>query len=132
MLEMQLPGICGCWMPCSFSPDERRAGRLDISKRQRIDGDTFEPLPHEVIADPVLSSAILANESAAPRAEVAKPLDDEVEEGDVSGHVTTDSSSSDSDGGDRELVQRQFFPPTVPDGTPSCSIKSRSYCITCV
>ena len=68
------------------------------------------------MTDPLVSSATLASESAAPRAEVENSVADEVDEGDVSGHVTTDSSSSDSDGGDRELVQRQFFPPTAPNG----------------
>ena len=32
------------------------------------------------------------------------------------GYVTTDSSSSDTDDGERELVQRQFFPPVAPAG----------------
>ena len=40
----------------------------------------------------------------------------EADDGEVGGHVTTDSSSSESDDGERELVQRQFLPPTVPHG----------------
>ena len=56
------------------------------------------------------------NEKNVPGAEGAIPLGEGADDGEVSGHVTTDSSSSDSDEGARELVQRQFLPPTVPEG----------------
>ena len=55
----------------------------------------------------------------------------EADEEEVGGYVTTDSSSSDSDEGERECVPRQFYPPTAPNGFSFfCKINGRSCCIT--
>ena len=89
----------------SFKPDESRAGRLDLSKRQRMDGENFDPILNEQTIEPVPPVALRPRDVAADRAEGPGPLSDEVDDGEVSGHVTTDSSSSDSDGGERGLVQ---------------------------
>ena len=98
----------------AFKPDESRAGRLDVSKRLKVGNldmsqevlETFSPLDeaHEV-------SGGLLNEAEPEkgRLELAEDLGDEAD-----GYVTTDSSESDTDEEDRELVQRHFHPPVAP------------------
>ena len=68
--------------------------------------ETFSPLDeaHEI-------SGGLLNEAEPEkgRLELAEDLGDEAD-----GYVTTDSSESDTDEEDRELVQRHFHPPVAP------------------
>ena len=100
----------------SFRPDESRAGRLDTSKRQRVDGALVDPVLQEATFDFLPPLVAGVNEKRKPGAEGETILGEDADDGEAGGHVTTDSSSSDSDEGTRELVQRQFFPPTAPDG----------------
>ena len=104
----------------SFRPDESRAGRLDLAKRQKVDEFGNDKLLDEGIPDLLTSRD--AGTSVRPDL-VAEAVDqswDVSADVEAGGHITTDSSSSDSDEGDREIVQRQFLPPTAPDGYVFC------------
>ena len=100
----------------SFRPDESRAGRLDTSKRQRVDDAVVDLVLQEAKFDILPALVPGVNEMRAPGAEGPNLSGDEADDREASGHVTTDTSSSDSDEDTRELVQRQFFPPTAPEG----------------
>ena len=99
----------------AFKPDESRAGRLDFSKRQKADdftgvSDLHEPF--DFIGDINKEHGQLDLDAEIVEGQAMKAGDggDEAE-----GYVTTDSSSSDTDEGERELVQRQFYPPVAPE-----------------
>ena len=98
----------------AFKPDESRAGRLDVSKGSKIGSlgvnperlETFSPLSE-------------ANEAAEDLHNEAEPGEGRLGLGEdlgeeADGYVTTDSSESDTDKEDRELVQRHFYPPVAP------------------
>ena len=98
----------------AFKPDESRAGRLDLSKRPRVgdvneEQDMFGTFDHMDETNKV--SGDMRIEANLGEGQLIA-ADDFGEEAD--GYVTTDSSSSDTDDGERELVQRQFFPPVAP------------------
>ena len=99
----------------AFKPDESRAGRLDVSKRQKVDDFIGVPELHEPL-DP-FSDINKAPERFVFDAEPEEGQAAEVGDGgdEAGGYITTDSSSSDTDEGERELVQRQFFPPVAPE-----------------
>ena len=116
----------------AFKPDESRAGRLDFSKRQKVDdftgvSDLHEPfdfigdidrehgqldLDAEIVETPETDPNFKPNGNMRPLGLKTNAGDGEDE---AEGYVTTDSSSSDTDEGERELVQRQFYPPVAPE-----------------
>ena len=97
-----------------FKPDESRAGRLDVSKRSKLEGLGMTPDLLETF-----SQLDEANEEAEDFHNDAEPSNerlgfaDDLDDG-ANGYVTTDSSESDTDREDRELVQRHFYPPVAP------------------
>ena len=108
----------------AFKPDESRAGRLDASKRQRVDDFTCASELLESM-DPI---GDINNTHEQFRLDAEPEEGQAVETGDcgdeAEGYVTTDSSSSDTDEGEREVVQRQFFPPDAPEHFHSCNTRS--------
>ena len=116
----------------AFKPDESRAGRLDFSKRQKVDdftgvSDLHEPFDFigdidrehgqldfdaEIVETPETDPNFKPNGNMRPLGLKTNAGDGEDE---AEGYVTTDSSSSDTDEGERELVQRQFYPPVAPE-----------------
>ena len=98
----------------AFKPDESRAGRLDVSKRLKVGNldvnpevlETFSPLDEAIEV-----SGELLNEAEPDKGRLgfAEDLGEEAD-----GYVTTDSSESDTDEDERELVQRHFYPPVAP------------------
>ena len=97
-----------------FKPDESRAGRLDVSKRSKLEGLGMTPDLLETF-----SQLDEANEEAEDFHNDAEPSNerlgfaDDLDDG-ANGYVTADSSESDTDREDRELVQRHFYPPVAP------------------
>ena len=97
-----------------FKPDESRAGRLDVSKRSKLEGLGMTPDLLETF-----SQLDEANEEAEDFHNDAEPSNerlgfaDDLDDG-ANGYVTTDSSESDTDREDRELVQRHFYPLVAP------------------
>ena len=99
-----------------FRPDESRAGRLDNTKRQRVE-DVLDETTHFSFP-PAMPSADVPENFEVPEPVSNEPdlaeggSDDEVD----GGHVTTDSSSSESEQEERQRVHRQFDPPQAPSG----------------
>ena len=99
-----------------FRPDESRAGRLDNTKRQRVEDVLDETTQFSV--PPAMPSADVPENFEVPEPVSNEPdlaeggSDDEVD----GGHVTTDSSSSESEQEERQRVHRQFDPPQAPSG----------------
>lgn len=96
-----------------FIPDASRAGRLVSSKKQR----TSEPEEIEGALDGEghQSDQNLEEDNMSLLAADGKEAE-QLQDDDCEGHVTTDSSSDSSSEDDREVVEKQFLPPTAPDG----------------
>ena len=99
----------------TFKPDESRAGRLDLSKRQRTRDDLGDDF-HQLEIDIPLPETSVVPELHEPETKGKVEVVEEAQDDEDAGHVTTDSSDSETDDEDRALVQRQFLPPTIPDG----------------
>ena len=99
----------------TFKPDESRAGRLDLSKRQRTHDDLDEDF-HQLEIDIPLPETSVVPGPREPETKGKVEVVEEAQDDEDAGHVTTDSSDSETDDEDRALVQRQFLPPAIPDG----------------
>ena len=100
-----------------------------MAKRQRVDEVLDAPENFDI--DKSISEVNISSEAVHPEADLEEgtlkgAVDLEEEAG---GYVTTDSSSSDTDDGERELVQRQFFHQLLLQVSRLFNTRSQSCCI---